>query len=489
MLGKQLWRLIEKPNTLFSRVFKGRYFRHVSPLEPIRSYSPSYGWRSIVSARSLVSKGLIKRVGTGSSISVWNDPWLPTTRPRPANKNQHHLYPDLTVASLIDPTSRQWNSQVLRDLVDPHDVKIIESIPLSRHQMVDRDGWHFTHNGKFTVKSGYQVERIYPDRERPPLLMGPTVDVLKAFCWKIRCPPKIKHFLWQLVSGCVAVKKNLKARGMQGEIGCARCGAEEESINHVFFECPPARRVWALSKIPTNPAVFPTSSLFTNMDHLFWRIVPQMEDHQFAWILWYIWKGRNNKVFSNLDMDPKDTLKLAETESTLWAEAQLLNEQRTVTQVQVTSHPSIPGRWCFTDGSWKEGDTFSGQGWFSSLEGFEGLMGARNVRATLTPLHAEMEVLLWAMECMRNLRQFQVTFATDCSQLVKMVSEPEEWPAFASYLVDIQNLKESFIRSEIIHVPRTQNTKADSLARSARIQPSFVVHMDQHLPIWFSGSI
>ena len=56
MLGKKLWRLIEKPNTLFSRVLKGRYCRNASPLEPIRSYSPSYGWRSIVYARSLVSK-------------------------------------------------------------------------------------------------------------------------------------------------------------------------------------------------------------------------------------------------------------------------------------------------------------------------------------------------------------------------------------------------------------------------------------------------
>ncbi|XP_048613115.1 uncharacterized protein LOC125587045 [Brassica napus] len=54
MLGKQLWRLIEKPNTLFARVFKGRYYRNASPLDPIRSYSPSYGWRSIISARSLV---------------------------------------------------------------------------------------------------------------------------------------------------------------------------------------------------------------------------------------------------------------------------------------------------------------------------------------------------------------------------------------------------------------------------------------------------
>ena len=116
------------------------------------------------------------------------------------------------------------------------------------------------------------------------------------------------------------MKKNVQARGMQGDICCVRCGANEESINHVFFECPPAIHVWALSNIPSNPAIFPTSSLFTNIDHLFWRVFLKMEDHQFAWILWYIWKARNNKVFSNLDMDPMDTLKLAETESTLWAE-------------------------------------------------------------------------------------------------------------------------------------------------------------------------
>ena len=82
---------------------------------------------------------------------------------------------------------------------------------------------------------------------------------------------------------------------------------------------------------------------------------------------------------------------------------------------------------CLITVSWgKEGVSFSGQGWLSTLEGFDGLLGARNVRASLSPLHAEIEALLWAMECMRNLRQFQVTFATDCSQLVKMVSEPEE---------------------------------------------------------------
>ena len=58
------------------------------------------------------------------------------------------------------------------------------------------------------------------------------------------------------------------------------------------------------------------------MDHLFWRVYPELKDHQFAWILRYIWKLQNNKVFSNLDIDPKDTLKLAELESLFLVEAQ-----------------------------------------------------------------------------------------------------------------------------------------------------------------------
>uniref|UniRef100_A0A0D3E7G7 Reverse transcriptase zinc-binding domain-containing protein n=1 Tax=Brassica oleracea var. oleracea TaxID=109376 RepID=A0A0D3E7G7_BRAOL len=238
------------------------------------------------SARSLVSKGLIIRVGSGSSISVWNDPWLPSTRPRPANKNQHNLYPDLIVDSLIDETSRTWNSHVIRTLVDPNDGQLIES---------------------------YEVEWVYPDKVRTLPEFGPSVFFIES----------------TLLESCIAVKKNLRSRGIQGGTICVRCGAPEESINHVLFECPPAVQVWALSRIPSNLDISPLQSLFANMDLLFWKVVPAMEDHQFAWILGYIWKERNNKVFSNLDIDPRDSLRLAETESALWAEAQINHAQRT----------------------------------------------------------------------------------------------------------------------------------------------------------------
>ena len=131
-------------------------------------------------------------------------------------------------------------------------------------------------------------------------------------------------------------------------------------------------------------------------------------------------------MFSNLDIDPRDTLKIAELESTLWAEAHVVKDQTRERQAQ--NRPTVPtsGRWCFLDGSWKDKDFFSGHGWYSTLQGFDGLLGARNVRACISPLHSEVEALIWAMECTKNLRLFQVTFATDYSRLVKMVSEPEE---------------------------------------------------------------
>ena len=170
-----------------------------------------------------------------------------------------------------------------------------------------------------------------------------------------------------------------------------------------FFECPPARQVWVLSKIPSNPDFFPTSSIFGNMDHRFWRVHPKMDDHQFAWILWYIWKARNNKVFSNPDINPMDTLQLAKLESSLWAEAQVVTDQQGERQAQTRPPLVTSGRWCFIDDSWKDNELFLGQGWYSTLPSFDGLLGARNVRASLSPLHSEVEALIWAMKCMKNL--------------------------------------------------------------------------------------
>ena len=104
---------------------------------------------------------------------------------------------------------------------------------------------------------------------------------------------------------------------------CQICGAEEESINHVLFECLPALQTWAITNIPSNPGIFPTPSVFTNMDYHFWRLPKGHDLNYFLWILWYIWKNRNDKIFKNKTGDPPDILRKAEIKSVLWTEAQM----------------------------------------------------------------------------------------------------------------------------------------------------------------------
>ena len=148
------------------------------------------------------------------------------------------------------------------------------------------------------------------------------------------------------------------------------------------------------------------------MDHLFWRLSLQLKDHQFAWILGYIWKSQNSKVFSNLEIDPKDTFKSADTESILWAEAQLTITHRISQSTgEVESMlSSRPERLCFTDGSWKEYESYSEHGWYSTLKGFDGLMGTKNTRPNIFPLYSKVEAFIWAMKCMRNLQHVSCHF-------------------------------------------------------------------------------
>ena len=62
LLEKQLWRLVQYPDSLVARVLKGRYYRMCSPLRTISVNSPSYVWASISAARKLQLLRIIHKV-------------------------------------------------------------------------------------------------------------------------------------------------------------------------------------------------------------------------------------------------------------------------------------------------------------------------------------------------------------------------------------------------------------------------------------------
>jgi len=56
--------------------------------------------------------------------------------------------------------------------------------------------------------------------------------------------PKIKFFIWVLLKGKVLTSKNLKKRGVIGPSRCPNCQAAEETIKHLFIDCPFAIAYW-----------------------------------------------------------------------------------------------------------------------------------------------------------------------------------------------------------------------------------------------------
>ncbi|XP_023633877.1 uncharacterized protein LOC111829331 [Capsella rubella] len=496
LLAKQLWRLIEVPDSLFAKVFKGRYYRNSTPMDINKSYSPSYGWRSICSARSLVAKGLIKRVGSGDSISVWTDPWVPSQFPRPAVSKGLLLDPSLQIRHLIDRQSNSWKLERLQEFFSSEDVTIIGAIPLGITMCGDSFGWHFTKTGKYTVKSGYHTARLPDPRATVSQVCGPDIIPLLNKVWKVRCPPKIQHFMWQLLTGCISVSANLSKRGISCDSSCARCGSIEETVNHVIFECPPARQTWALANVHVGPFFFPTASVFANMDYIL-KIALEGDPEGFCpWLMWYIWKARNAKAFENRDENPMEILQIAMEEAKVWHEAQVddsgvnmgLIDQERGRQGGPSNLPSVTeGYRCFVDGSWKQSDKFTGLGWFcQNVKDSTTTMGASNLRRSLSPLHAEVEALVWAMRCMIGHNHRDVTFLTDCSDLVKMVSSPSEWPAFSAYLADIGVDREEFSTFSLCHISRNVNVKADYLARNVRTLPHIVKFVNDCPVNWLS---
>ncbi|KAL5783308.1 hypothetical protein ACOSP7_008337 [Xanthoceras sorbifolium] len=110
-------------------------------------------WCSILWGRSLIEQGSHWRVGSGSSVSILQDRWLP----RPSSFKviaSCSLKGDSVVASLKS-TSGAWNSALVRNCFAPIDAKCILSLTTSSRSCPDKLLWHFSKDGKYSVKSGY----------------------------------------------------------------------------------------------------------------------------------------------------------------------------------------------------------------------------------------------------------------------------------------------------------------------------------------------
>ncbi|KAL0392972.1 UNVERIFIED_CONTAM: hypothetical protein Sradi_2520000 [Sesamum radiatum] len=170
-----LWRILKHPDRLLSKVLRARYF----PAGDIFAASPLVGTfihlEKLDGGFTSVPLGCRWRVGSGSTIWAWLDPWLP----RP------YSFKPITTPP---PTS--------------DDIKVgIDDILV----------WYYSSFGLFTVRSAYH---LICSLENSPGLSSLFVNehAWWRFVWQAKVPNKIKVFIWKTCLNALPTSRNLLQR-------------------------------------------------------------------------------------------------------------------------------------------------------------------------------------------------------------------------------------------------------------------------------------
>ncbi|XP_042939525.1 uncharacterized protein LOC122274565 [Carya illinoinensis] len=210
MLAKQVWRVLNNPNSLVAQLLKQKYFKRGSILN--------------------------SKKGTNSSL-VW----------------------DPSVSELIDEGECRWKKEVLDQLFHEEDVEKICQIPLSKTGTQDKLMWGYTTNGCFTVRSAYYLQQSLVRQ-----MKGECSSIVNGLIdwkhlWSLNVPMKIKLSVWKAAHNVLPTLQNLASKKIVDGDLCSICKREVESLLHVIWGCPAASDVWAMSNCPIHkwPIFFP----------------------------------------------------------------------------------------------------------------------------------------------------------------------------------------------------------------------------------------
>ncbi|XP_075480607.1 uncharacterized protein LOC142521262 [Primulina tabacum] len=191
LLANQFWRLLRNPESLATKVLKGRYFRHGDIMTAGTGTNPSFIWRSLVWSREILDKGLIWRVGNGHSIRIFEDNWVPGLTSKLCIPNETWQN-DAKVESLI--INGVWDTSAILHNFNPFIAEKIIQTPLLAQHTGDTRFWRFDTKGHYSARDGYRLQR---GLFSPPGNQSEhSMQKWWSFIWSLSIPPKFAILSW-----------------------------------------------------------------------------------------------------------------------------------------------------------------------------------------------------------------------------------------------------------------------------------------------------
>jgi hypothetical protein len=294
LLARQAWRLIQFPDSLCAQLLKAKYYPNGNLIDTVFTGNASSTWLAIEHGLQLLKKGVLWRVGNGTKIRTWRDPWIPrgdfkANAPRRSCRFRW-------VSDFLTATGT-WDSQRVNHYFSPEDAVKILQIKTSARNEDDFLSWAPEQTGIYTVRSGYRLaleEHLHgrgleatssrPNGERPSWKL----------IWKCPVPPKVQDLVWKIGRNALATQVNKHRRGIKTPPLCLICGQENEDTFHVFVRCPPARDLWNAMRetwdIPADTELKNTGTEW--LLHLIHGLSEEQRARTFM-LLWRIWYVHN----------------------------------------------------------------------------------------------------------------------------------------------------------------------------------------------------
>ena len=105
-------------------------------------------------------------MGNGETINIWKDKWIANPSTYCIVLPQRILPLEVKVCVLIDAENGEWKADLIREVFLEHEADSILSIPLSTLLPADKLVWTAAANGKFSVKSAYNLVRSGKKKDR-----------------------------------------------------------------------------------------------------------------------------------------------------------------------------------------------------------------------------------------------------------------------------------------------------------------------------------
>lgn len=241
LLAKLGWRLLHEKTSLWVQVVSCKY--KVGDLQDVAwtkaKSNWSSTWRSMgIGLREVIYKGYGWVIGDGKSVNFLSDRWLLETPIMDTVIGSLPAENAIVKARDLWRNGSGWDWEKIIPYISENRRLELSAVVLDTVTGAkDRLSWAATTNGKFIVKSAYELIT----RDEYP---GQHMDMFYERLWKVIAPERVQVFLWLVGKQVVMTNEERFRRHLCDTKICQICKNGVESIIHVLRDCPAMAGIW-----------------------------------------------------------------------------------------------------------------------------------------------------------------------------------------------------------------------------------------------------